>query len=85
MVYFNLIISSDVDPPKIIAWTMYEWTRINWQRMQIKDFQDVASETAVTFFKVSTEILKAVILYQKFDGDCPDRGSGRRQQLDAKT
>jgi hypothetical protein len=61
-VYFNLIIFPDVDPTKIIAQTTYKWTCINRQHMQIKDLQDVASEMVVTFFKLSTETSKAVIL-----------------------
>ncbi len=32
-VYFNLVISLDVDPSEIIACTTYEWTHINGQRL----------------------------------------------------
>ncbi len=60
--YFNLVISSDVDPLEIITRTTYEWTRINGQRLQIKELQDVASETLVSFFKLSTETAKGVII-----------------------
>jgi hypothetical protein len=37
MVYFNFIALSDVDPTKIISWTMYKLTGINVHRLQIKD------------------------------------------------
>jgi hypothetical protein len=61
-VYFNLIVSLDVDPAEIIARTLYEWTRMNGQRIQIKELQDVASKTVVSFFKLSTETAKSVII-----------------------
>jgi hypothetical protein len=61
-VYFNLVISLDVDPLEIIAHTTYEWTRINGQRLQIKELQDVASKTVVSFFKLSMETAKGVII-----------------------
>jgi hypothetical protein len=61
-VYFNLIISLDVDPLEIIARTTYEWTWINGQRLQIKELQDVVSKTVVSFFKLSMEMTKGVII-----------------------
>jgi hypothetical protein len=60
--YFNLVISSDVDPLEIITCATYEWTRINGQRLQIKELQDVASKTVVSFFKLSMETAKGVII-----------------------
>jgi hypothetical protein len=62
IVYFNLIVSLDVDPAEIIARTSYKWTRMNGQRIQIKELQDVASKTVVSIFKLSTQTSKAVII-----------------------
>ncbi len=61
-VYFNLVISLDIDPLEIIARTTYEWTRINGQHLQIKELQDVASKMLVSFFKLSMETAKGVII-----------------------
>ncbi len=61
IVYFNLVVFADVNPVEIIACTSYEWTCMNGQH-QIKDLQDVASKTVVSFFKLSMETPKAVII-----------------------
>jgi hypothetical protein len=60
--YFNLVISLDVNPSEIITRTTYEWTWINGQHLQIKELQDMASKTVVSFFKLSTEMAKGVII-----------------------
>ena len=62
MVYFLLVVSSDVKPQEIVEQVTHEWTRLNGTRLQIKDLQSINSETVVTFFKVSTLTPKKVIL-----------------------
>jgi hypothetical protein len=61
-VYFNLVISLDVEPAEIITPTSYEWTWMNGQCIKIKELQDLASKTVVSFFKLSTETAKSVII-----------------------
>jgi hypothetical protein len=61
-VYFNLIVSLDIDLVEIIACTSYKWTQTNGQHIQVKEFQGMTSKTVVSFFKLSTETHKAVII-----------------------
>ena len=76
--YFNLVISLDVDPLEIIARTTYEWTWINGQRLQIKELQDVVSKTVVSFFKLSMEMTKGVIIaeFEKISNEAREMEGG---------
>ena len=62
IVYFSMIISTQVEPSELIDRLTHEWSRINGTRLQIKDLQSISSETVVTFFKMSTATPKKVIL-----------------------
>ncbi len=62
VVYFSMVISTQVEPPELIDRLTHEWSRINGTRLQVKDLQSISSETVVTFFKTSTATPKKVIL-----------------------
>jgi hypothetical protein len=62
IVYFSMVISTEVRPQELLNRITHEWARIGGIRLQIKDLQTIESETVVTFFQVSTLTLKAVIL-----------------------
>ncbi len=53
MVYFLIIVLSEVAPKEIIERTTHEWASLNGVRLQVKELQFVESETMVTFYKVS--------------------------------
>ena len=57
-----MVISTEVDPLKLIDRVTHEWLRLNGTRLQVKDLQSISSETVVTFFKMSTATPKNVIL-----------------------
>ena len=62
VVYFSMVISTQVEPTELIDRLTHEWSRINGTRLQVKDLQSISSETVVTFFKMSTATPKKVIL-----------------------
>ena len=62
VVYFSMVISTEVDPKELIERVTHEWSRLNGTRLQVKDLQSISSETVVTFFKISTSTPKNVIL-----------------------
>ena len=62
VVYFLMIISTQVEPSELIDRLTHEWARINGTRLQVKDLQSISSETVVSFFKMSTATPKKVIL-----------------------
>ena len=62
VVYFSMVISTEVDPLELIDRVTHEWSRLNGTRLQVKDLQSISSETVVTFFKMSTATPKKVIL-----------------------
>jgi len=62
VVYFSMVVSTQVEPSELIDRLTHEWSRINGTRLQIKDLQSISSETVVTFFKMSTATPKKVIL-----------------------
>jgi hypothetical protein len=57
-----MVVSSGVPPQEIIDRTTHEWARANGTWPHIKYLQYVDCEMVVTIFKVSTQILKPVIL-----------------------
>jgi hypothetical protein len=57
-----MVISSEVEPNKIIKCTAHEWLRMNGVQLQIKDLQFMESETIVSICKVSKNTPKDVIL-----------------------
>jgi hypothetical protein len=61
-VYFSIIVSSSVDPKKIINRCAHEWTRNGETRMNIKELQDICTETVVSMFRISTATPKECIL-----------------------
>ncbi len=61
-VFFSLVVSSAVDPKEIIERCLHEWTCSRGTKMNIKDLQDINSESMVNLFKVSTLTRKEVIL-----------------------
>jgi hypothetical protein len=61
-VYFSIIVSSLVDPKKIIDRCAHEWTRNGGTRMNIKELQDICTDRVVSMFWVSTATLKKCIL-----------------------
>jgi hypothetical protein len=61
-VYFSLIISSSVDPMKIIERCSHKWTRNGGTRMNVKELQDIRTETVVGMFRVSMATLKDAII-----------------------
>jgi hypothetical protein len=62
VVYFSMVISTQVEPSELIDRLTHEWSRTNGTRLQVKDLQSISSETVVTFFKMSTATPKKVIL-----------------------
>jgi hypothetical protein len=62
VIYFSMVISTEVEPIELIDRVTHEWSRLNGTRLQVKDLQSISSETVVTFFKVSTATPKNVIL-----------------------
>jgi hypothetical protein len=62
VVYFSMVISTQVELSELIDRLTHEWSRINGTRLQVKDLQSISSETVVTFFKMSTATPKKVIL-----------------------
>jgi hypothetical protein len=62
MVYFSMIVSTEVRPQELINRITHEWARAGGNRLQIKDLQTIESVMVVTFFCVSTMTPKAVIL-----------------------
>ena len=62
VIYFSMVISTEVEPLELIDRVTHEWSRLNGTRLQVKDLQSISSETVVTFFKVSTATPKNVIL-----------------------
>ena len=61
IVYFSMVVSSEVEPREIINPVMHEWARLNRTCLQVKDLQFVDSKTVVSIFKVSTAMKKKVI------------------------
>jgi hypothetical protein len=49
-VYFSIIVSSLVDPKKIINRCAHEWTRNGGTRMNIKELQEICMEMVVSMF-----------------------------------
>jgi hypothetical protein len=62
VVYFSMIISTEVEPSELINRLTHEWARLNGMRLQVKELQSISSETVVTFFKMSTSTPKKVLL-----------------------
>ncbi len=62
MVYFSMVILSEVEPKEIIEHTTHEWLRMNKMRLQIKVLQFIESETMVSIYKVLKNTLKDVLL-----------------------
>jgi hypothetical protein len=60
IVYFSMVVSSEVEPREIIDHVMHEWARLNGMHLQVKDLQFVDSETVVSIFKVSAGTKKEV-------------------------
>jgi hypothetical protein len=60
VVYFSMVISTQVEPLELIDRLTHKWSRINGTRLQV--MQSISSETVVTFFKMSTATPKKVIL-----------------------
>jgi hypothetical protein len=61
IVYFSMVVSSEVDPREIIDRVTHEWARLNGTRLEVKDLQFVDSKTVVSSFKVSIPTNKEVI------------------------
>jgi hypothetical protein len=61
IVYFSMVVSSEVEPRVIIDRVTHEWARLNGTCLQVKDLQFVDSKTVVSIFKVSTATNKEVI------------------------
>jgi hypothetical protein len=62
VVWFSMVISSEVQPKEIIDCVTHKWAHLNGTRLQIKDLQSIKSEMVVTFIKVSRMTPKEVIL-----------------------
>jgi hypothetical protein len=61
-VYFSIIVSSLVEPQKNIKRCAREWTRNGGLRMNVKELQDICTDTVVSMFRISTATAKEVIL-----------------------
>ncbi len=62
MVYFSMVIQSEVKPKEIIQCTKHEWAKMHGVRIQIKDLQFIESETVVSICKVLKNTPKDVLL-----------------------
>jgi hypothetical protein len=78
-VYFSMVISSEVEPNKIIECTAHEWSRMNGVQLQIKDLQFMESETVVSIYKVSKNTPKDMIL-KELENSNYDSGESKGQQ-----
>jgi hypothetical protein len=50
VIYFSMVISTEVEPLELIDRVTHEWSRLNGTRLQVKDLQSISSVTVVTFF-----------------------------------
>jgi hypothetical protein len=64
MVYFSMVIMSEVEPEEIIECTNHEWAHMNGVHLQIKDLQFVESETVMSIYKVLKKNPKDVLLVE---------------------
>jgi hypothetical protein len=58
IVYFSIVVSSEVEPREIIVCVTHKWARLNGMCLQVKDIQFVDSKTVISIFKVSTATKK---------------------------